>query len=338
MKKKIISVIQYIFFLLIGLVLLFFVFRKLDLHEVWNEIKHARYEWLLASLLLGVFSHISRAFRWRILINSLGYKPPVKNIFFSVMFGYLANAAFPRLGEVSRCAILSKKNNIPFNSLFGTVIAERFFDLIILVLIILMVIFLQLDFLREFVDKYFVSSLTGYLNTRNIILLIIVGFIVIVLPVVFFFVFYQKIKEFALYKKIRDFVKGLLEGAKTIIKMRHKLAFMAWTLVIWTFYSLMTYTAFFSLEATSGLNFFDGITIMALGSLGIVAPVPGGIGAYQFIVKAILVEIYLIAAEPAASYSIVAWAAQSVLIIFGGIISYYILVIKKSKKNEKTTA
>ena len=187
MKKKIISVIQYIFFLLIGLVLLFLVFRKLDLHEVWNEIKNARFEWLLVSLFLGVFSHISRAFRWRILINSLGHKPPVSNIFFSVMFGYLANAAFPRLGEVSRCAVLSKKNNIPFNSLFGTVIAERFFDLIILIIIILAVIFLQIDFLREFVNKYFVSSLTGYLNTSNLIILIVAGVIVIVLPIVFFF-------------------------------------------------------------------------------------------------------------------------------------------------------
>jgi hypothetical protein len=93
----------------------------------------------------------------------------------------------------------------------------------------------------------------------------------------------------------------------------------------------MTYTAFFALEATSGLNFADAITVMALGSLGMVAPVPGGIGAYQFVVKAILTEIYAVPSEPAVSYSIILWSAQSVMIIVLGAISYYILVFKKSK-------
>jgi len=118
----------------------------------------------------------------------------------------------------------------------------------------------------------------------------------------------------------------------TILKMKHKWAFIALTLAIWLLYTLMTYTAFFALEATSGLNFIDGITVMALGSLGMVAPVPGGIGAYQFIVKAILTEIYLVESEPAVSYSIILWSAQSLMIIVTGALSYYILVFKKSKK------
>ena len=200
------------------------------------------------------------------------------------------------------------------------------------------VIFLQMDFLRSFVDKYFVSSLSGYMNTHNLIILIIAAVIIIVLPYIFFRIYIQKIRQFTVYRKLRDFVKGLLDGIRTIVKMKHKWAFLFWTLVIWTFYTLMTYVAFFALDATSILNFFDGATVMSLGSLGIVAPVPGGIGAYQFVVKAILVEIYKIPSEAAASYSIVGWAAQSVLIIFGGILSYYLLLMKKSKKHEKVAA
>ncbi len=336
MKKKIISIVQYIFFLLVGLGLLYLVFRKLDLYEVGQEIKHARYEWLLLSLFLGFLSHVARAYRWNILIRSLGYPAKTRTTFYAVMIGYLANIAFPRLGEVTRCGVLSKKTNIPFNSLFGTVISERVFDLVVLLLIILSVIFFQLDFLKGFVDKYFISSVTGMLNADNLILAILAAVVIIVLPLILFWIFFHKIRNLRIYKKINDFLKGLLEGIITIGKMKHKIVFIFWTIMIWFLYIMMTYVAFFSLDATSHLNFADAITIMAMGSLGIVAPVPGGIGAYQFIVKAILVEIYLIPSEPAATFSIIVWATQSVLILILGVFSYYMMVISKTKKNENT--
>jgi hypothetical protein len=113
--------------------------------------------------------------------------------------------------------------------------------------------------------------------------------------------------------------------------MKQKFAFIFWTLVIWTLYVMMTYMGFFALTETEHLNFLDGVTIMAIGSLGIVAPVPGGIGAYQFIVTAMLVEIYGIASEPAASFSIILWFTQTILIIIAGIFSYYMLMFKKTK-------
>lgn len=327
--------IQYIFFLCIGLLLLYLVFRKLDMHLVWEEIRNAHYAWLLLSIVFGVFSHIVRAIRWNILIRSLGYETRTDNTFYSVMIGYLANSAFPRLGEVTRCAVLSKKSGVPFNSLFGTVISERVFDLIVLILILIAVVFFQLDFLRGFVDKYFLSSVEGYFNFESIALLVIVVAAIIILPLILFRVFYQKIKHFVLYKRLSDFIKGLLDGIKTIAKMDHKLEFILLTIILWGFYVLMTYVAFFAIDATSGLNFLDGITIMAIGSLGIVAPVPAGIGAYQFIVKAILVEIYLIPSEPAASFSIVMWITQVVLILGVGAFSYYMLLMKNTTKNEK---
>jgi hypothetical protein len=239
--------------------------------------------------------------------------------------------AFPRLGEVTRCGVLSKKKNIPFNALFGTVISERVFDMIILLLIILSVILLQLGTLWAFVDKYIVTSFSGMANRENLYMAIVLLFVVIVLPVILFRVFFTRIRKLHLYNRVTDFLRGLLEGIQTIMHMKQKWAFMGWTAVIWLIYSLMTYTAFFALDATAHLNLFDGITVMALGSLGIVAPTPGGIGAYQFVVKAILTEIYLVPSEPAVSFSIILWAAQSLMILAVGVVSYYILVFKKSK-------
>ncbi len=324
--------IQYVFFLLIGLVLLWLVFRKIDVSEVVAEIRAAKYVWLLFSIILGIFSHIARAMRWNILIRSLGYKTDTPTTFYAVMTGYLANMAFPRLGEVTRCGVLSKKKSIPFTTLFGTVISERLFDTIILALIILLVIFFQLNLVSGFVDKYIVSYFSGMANRDNLYLAILVLFALIVVPLILFRIFFNRIRNMHIYNKVRDFLKGLLDGIKTIMHMKHKWSFMGLTVLIWLLYTLMTYTAFFALEATSGLDFIDAITVMALGSLGMVAPVPGGIGAYQFVVKAILTEIYLVQSEPAVSYSIILWAAQSAMIIVVGAISYYILVFKKSKK------
>ena len=331
MKKRILSIIQYLFFLLIGLVLLWLVLRRIDLAQVVAEIKAAKYSWLLFSMILGIFSHIARAMRWNILIRSLGYKTDTQTTFYAVMTGYLANMAFPRLGEVTRCGVLAKKKGIPFNALFGTVISERVFDAVVLAVIIVAVILLQLNLLSNFVDKYIVSYFSGMANQDNLIFLVLAFVVVIVLPLILFRIFFHRIRNLHLYNKVKDFLIGLLDGVKTILHMKHKWSFIALTLAIWTLYTLMTYTAFFALESISGLDFIDAITVMALGSLGMVAPVPGGIGAYQFIVKAILTEIYLLPSEPSVSYSIILWTAQSFMITILGAFSYYILVFKKSK-------
>lgn len=309
------------------------VFRKIDITEVASQLQLARYQWLILSILLGIVSHIARAIRWNILIKSMGYQTDTATTFYAVMVGYLANTAFPRLGEVSRCGVLSKRKNIPFNALFGTVISERFFDTIVLAVILLGVIFLQFSFLKDFVDKYLLNSIAGMANRDNLYMGILLLLIFIVLPVVLFRIFFHRIKNLRIYSKISDFAKGLLEGIQTIMKIRQKWSFIFLTLLIWLLYTLMTYTAFFALDATEGLNFFDGITVMALGSLGIVAPVPGGIGAYQFIVMTILSEIYLVPSEPALTYSIILWTAQTLMIVGGGIFGYYMLVFNKSKKN-----
>jgi glycosyltransferase 2 family protein len=333
LKKKFLSVIQYLFFLLIGFILLWLVFRKIDVKEVAAEIRAANYEWLLLSITLGIFSHIARAMRWNILIRSMGYQSDTQTTFYAVMVGYMANTAFPRLGEVTRCGVLAKKKGIPFNSLIGTVISERVFDMIVLLLIIIAVIFLQLSLLSAFVNKYILSYFVGIANRDNLIIAIFLLIAFIVLPVILIRIFLHKIRRLHIYSKISDFLTGLLDGVKSIMKIKQKWSFIALTIVIWTLYTLMTYTAFFAIEATTGLSFFDAITVMALGSLGMVAPVPGGIGAYQFIVKAILTEIFLVPSEPAVSYSIILWTAQSIMILILGTLSYYILVFKKTKKS-----
>lgn len=333
-KKRIFTILQYLFFLGIGIVLLWLSFRKLDMQEVWNDIVAANYYWMIVALVFAIASHIFRALRWNLLINSLNYKTKVSTTFYAVMIGYLANTAVPRMGEFVRCGVLSKKEKIPFNALFGTVISERIFDLITLMVIIFLVIVFQLKSLGTFVSTTFGPFFENlFSNIQSLLLFVGIVIITIVAIIGLILVFKTRIKSLPFYQKIRGFLDGLLEGIKTIKKLREKWRFLIYTVLIWLFYALMVYFPVFMMPETSQLTFVDALTILAIGSLGIVAPVPGGIGAYHFIVKAVLVEIFGIGGNAAGSFAAITHAGQTILNVVIGSLSYFYMVFLT--KNEK---
>ncbi len=297
------------------------------MQEVWLDIVAANYYWLIVALVFAVGSHIFRALRWNLLINSLDYKTKVSTTFYAVMIGYLANTAVPRMGEFVRCGVLSKKEKIPFNTLFGTVISERIFDLITLMVIIFLVIIFQLKSLGSFLSVTFGPFFENlFSNSQS--LLIFFGSIIIAMLALVFIVrsFKDKIKTLPFYAKVRGFLDGLLEGIKTIKNLRHKWRFLIYTILIWLFYAAMVYFPVFMLPETSQLTFVDALTILAIGSLGIVAPVPGGIGAYHFIVKAVLVELFGIGGNAAGSFAAITHGGQTLLNVIVGSLSYFYMV------------
>ena len=334
LKKRILSTVQYIFFLGIGVLLLWLGFRKLELDEVWTDIIEADYLWLMTALLFAIVSHIFRALRWNLLVNSLGYRTRLSSTFYSVMVGYLANTAVPRMGEFARCGVLSRKEKIPFNTLFGTVISERFFDLFVLLFILVLIILLQLDLVGAFVYRIFNPYLEkAFSNITSIILLVITVLLVTAGFIWLIFRIKERMKSFSFYQKARDFLAGIIHGIKTIFRMNQKWLFLFYTFAIWLCYIIMVYLPFKMLPETSMLNLMDGTTVMALGSLGIVAPVPGGIGAYHYITKVILTELYAVEANAAMSYATIVHAGQTFLNITLGALSYLMLGLYARKQN-----
>ena len=333
MVKKALSVFNYMIFLLLGVLFLWLVFRNLDGKEIMEQIVHADYLWIILCMGAGVLSHLARAARWNILINSMGHNTRLSTTFYAVMTGYLANTAVPRLGEVTRCGVLSKKQNIPFTALLGTVIAERIFDMIVMFLIIILVILFQLGVVGTFVDKYVFSPL--FSNFENNLLPMLIVLVIILLSILALILLWRKyrdrLKQFGFYGKLSHFGKGMVEGIKTIKRTKNKGGFLFYTVMIWGLYALMIYLPFHSLEATSHLNFVDALTVMSIGSLGIVAPVPGGIGTFHFIVKAILFELYGIDQASAASFATITHAAQTLMIIVVGGLSFLMLFLQKNK-------
>ena len=330
-KKRLISAIEYLFFLGLGIGLLWLSFRKLEYSEIKQDILEADYHWLFIALVFAIAAHIIRALRWNMLINAMGYKTRLSTTFFAVMIGYLANTAVPRMGEFMRCGVLSKKEKIPFNSLFGTVISERFLDLIMLALIMVLVIVFQIDLVGTYVSDIFEPLLKSVFSNLTYIVLFVGGFFLLIgITIWFLWQSREWIKSFRLYNKVRGFVDGLLDGIKTVLKIKQKWLFILYTILIWVFYGVMVYMPVLMLKETNHLSFIDGFTILAIGSLGIVAPVPGGIGAYHFIVKSVLVELYSINPNAAGSFAAITHAGQTLMNVVVGALSYfYMMVVTK---------
>jgi glycosyltransferase 2 family protein len=309
------------------------------LQEIWLDILNANYYWLIISLVFAIASHIFRALRWNLLINSLNYRTKLSTTFFAVMIGYMANTAVPRMGEFVRCGVLSKKEKIPFNALFGTVISERIFDLITLMVIIFLVIVFQATALGDFLNQLFGPFFDDLFSNLESIIIFAGGIILTLVVVVFLVIMLkERIKRIPFYHKIQEFLVGLLEGIKTIMKLKQKFLFLIYTFMIWLFYALMVYLPLLMLEETSHLTFINGLTILAIGSLGIVAPVPGGIGAYHFIVKTILYEIFKVGANASGSYAVITHTGQTLLNVAVGSLSYFymgILAKREKPLNEK---
>ncbi len=323
-------------FALIGVAILWLITRGQDLNRIWEEFLGANFVWVLLSILAGVVSNVLRALRWNLLINSMNHTPKTSLTFYAVMTGYLANLAVPRLGEVTRCATLSKYSGVPFNVLAGTVVAERVFDMISLLALIFFAIVLQFQFLKEFLDYYVFSPLINMAEGK-IWFIFVLGFVGLV---VLFFM-WKYFKNISSHKqnmasKIKRQLMGFLKGMASLGLVKKKILFLVYSFFIWALYYLMVYLVFFALSATSHLGLMAGLTLLVMGSLGVVAPVPGGVGTYHFVVIITLTELYDIATEPATSYAYLAHASQMLMIILLGVFSWMMLSFKRkeSAKNQ----
>ena len=332
-KSRLVSVLEYLFFLGLGFFLLWLSFRKLDLHKVWLDIENANYIWIIYSLIFAILSHIVRSLRWNMLINSMGYKTRLSTTFFSLMVGYMANTAVPRMGEFMRCGVLSKKEKIPFNSLFGTVISERLLDMLMLLLIIFLVIVFQLDLVGGYVSNIF--SPIFHNVAVNVWTIVLAAGSVIVIFVVSIWLLYKyraRIKRLSMYSKVRLFLEGMWDGIRTILKLKQKGLFIFYTFLIWFLYAVMVYFPVKLLPETSSLTFVDALTLLGIGSLGIVAPVPGGIGAYHFIIKSVLHELYGVSGVAAGSFAAITHAGQTLMNVIVGAFSYFMLMFLSKRQ------
>ncbi len=330
MKNRSIRTAKYLLFLFIGIFLLYLAFRGADLEKMFVSMRTANYSWIIAGMILGALTFVSRGIRWLILIDSLGYKAKGDNSVYSVTMGYLANLALPRIGEVTRCTALNQVEKIPVDKLFGTILVERAIDMVILIGLFFLTLITNFDTFGGFF--YNVFSEKARQSAGLWMYGVIAGSFLLLLGVLFY-TFRERIRQTGVYIKVHAVWKGIVEGFRTIFTMRKKWAFLFHTVLIWTMYYFMTYLCFFSLDATRHLTPGDGFFILVAGGLGMAAPTQGGIGAYHWMVRESL-EIVGVQEDLGLLFATLVHTSQVLMILVTGSFSMLMLSIARSKRRK----
>lgn len=334
MKKQAVNILKFIFFLGLGVLLVWLAIKdktQEELHSIKIALQQADYTWIGLSFVISALSHYFRALRWKILLEPLGRFPKTINTFFCVMVGYLANLALPRLGEVTRCGMLNQYEKVPFTEGFGTVIAERALDLICLIVVFFITLIIEFDKIygitNDLIFQTVSEKCTALCQNKIFLAIAIIGTITVVS---IFFYFRQKLQSI-LSSKIKGFVNGLWQGLLSIKNVKQPAKFVMNTILIWLMYILQVYVCFFALPETASLSFVVAMVIMAFGSIGIIA-VPGGTGAYQAIVIQILTTVYFVSETNAFAFAWTVWSSQIIMILVLGLISLILLPLLNKRK------
>lgn len=332
--KSFISILKVALPLAFGGFLIWYVFKDLteqEKAELTESFSSANIFWILLSATFGILSHMSRAARWKYTIQPLGKTPGFWNSFFCVMIGYVANLALPRLGEVTRPGLLGKYEGLSFNKLFGTIVAERVADLVILGGIMISILLLEFEMLKDMLFGFFEQS-SGSFSVEK---LVIIGLVLVIIGIVFFFMITRS--NNAIFVKIRELFRGVFEGLISIIRMENKGLFLMHTAFIWIMYVGMFWVCFFCLPETSNVPLVGVIASFVMGSLAIVF-VQGGLGVFPIAIMETLM-LYGVTKTSALALGWILWTSQTLMVIVLGVASIPLLrFINRNKKIEVVTA
>lgn len=317
MSFKASKVLKIVLPLILGLVLIWYSLSKVSLSSLIDYFKNADYIYIFFGLLFGLLSHLSRAYRWKFLIEPLGYKLRLPNSVMAVFSTYLINYTIPRAGEVMRASILANYEGVPFEKGFGTIVSERIADLVVMFCIILVTLSLEFDFIYQFLSERLNPLKMFSLSLGTITL----GFIL--------FLFIKK-SDHKIAVKFRTFLLGLLEGVLSIFKMKKKWAFIFHTLFIWIMYLAMFYVTTFALPETSNLPIAALLVGFIAASFSIAAT-NGGIGSYPLAVYAAF-SLFNVAEDPGIAIGWILWSSQTLMVIvLGGLSLIYLPIYNRTK-------
>ncbi len=287
--------------------------KEVTKEDFLNSFSDVNYMWIFFALIVAFLSHLSRAYRWKYLLEPLGLKPNLSLMYHSVMIGYIINLTIPRSGEVARAGYFSKYQNTSSEKVFGTIVVERVIDLVMFGLVFFITLFLQTDQetfnqLRETGS----SEMPRWVMPTLIALFIAALGVIVIMP--------------RLRTKLVDFTKGILEGCTTILRLKQKTPFILHTLFIWFAYIIMLWLTALSIPAMESASVNAIFACFVAGTIAI-GTTPGGIGLYPIMVASVLIKLYDYPSEIANSFGILMWSTQTAFMIILGLVSLF--AIKK---------
>jgi uncharacterized protein (TIRG00374 family) len=336
LRKGLAKTIKFLAFFAVGLLLLWLAFRNVEYKRLVDGLKEADYRWIIPSLIFALLAYASRARRWELLIYSLGYKPTLINTFNALMSGYLANLALPRVGEITRCVALGKKEKIPVDQLIGTVVIERAIDILSLLTVLIIFVVLESSEINQFLNasifiplKEKVFSMFGFTWLTWVIIVVL-----IILVAALVVRYRKKLRQTRFFSKFFDISKGVVSGFRAITRLQNKWEFILHTIFIWVNYTLMTWVVVFSIGSTSHISLGGGIFLLVIGGLAMSAPVQSGLGAYHYIISRGIAFIAGVKIEDGLIYAFLTHESQMVLVIIVGTIAT--LLIFHNRQKEET--
>ncbi len=334
MNKRIISILQFAIFFSVGVFLVWWSIHRMD-NQQWENCKaalrSARYSLFLPVFIILTISHISRSIRWKILMKPMGYNPKLRNTFFAVMIGYLANLAIPRLGEVLKCTILGKYEKVPPDKLVGTIVIERAVDLLSLIIVFAIAIISQASIIgalaKETIKKYFLSG------SKQSMIINLSIFIISIVAIYFILKFiFKNYSHNKFIMRLKNIFKGVAVGLRSIKNLQNKKAFIFHSVLIWCCYIGGTYLGFFATTGTENLTFAAAFPVLAFASIGMIIT-PGGIGTYPVLIMEVM-KLYDISEGIGTANGWLQWSAQFLIILMVGFTSLVLLpYFNKKQKN-----
>jgi uncharacterized protein (TIRG00374 family) len=337
MNKKLGTILQYLLFFGLGFFFVWMSVKDIDREQrqqISFALENARYYLVVPVFAILLLSHYTRALRWRLLIESLGYIPDRTNTFFSVMIGYLANQGVPRMGEVLKCTMLAKYEKIPADKLVGTIILERLIDAITLLIVFGITLAIQPELYSQIVDKVFNNTNAPQEEKKisGLLLLLIAGGI-IVLAIVIWMV--RKKKNFRdLAAALRRIASRVWQGLSAVQHLKKRGQFILLTILLWGLYLSGGYIGFMALHETEHYGIKEAFTVLSAGSIGMIIT-PGGIGGYALFIEGTMM-LYGLQKSIATAFGWLLWIAQTVVILLGGLVSFILLPVHNRRKQAQS--
>ena len=314
-RKKIFKkVLQVVFPLLLGAFILFWVYRDFSFQRVWEVLTGGmNYGWILVSLVFGVFANLFRGWRWKLALEPLGESPKAANCVYAIFISYASNLVIPRVGEVTRCGVLSKYDGVSFSKSLGTVVSERMIDTLCVGLITGLTLLLQMPVFANFfaetgtnVDRY-----AEVLTSAHFYLIVVCVLAALVL--VFFLV-----RNIALFAKVKGILQNVWQGIVALKDIKQIPLYIIYTVGIWVCYFLEFYLAFYAFGFSAHLGVSAGLVMFVVGTLAVIVPTPNGAGPWHFAVMTMMV-LYGVGKEDAGIFALLVHGIQTFLLILLGI-------------------
>lgn len=279
MPKRYLTILKVLVSSGLAVLLLYLVFKNIAWEEFWERAKSVDYTWVILSIILSFVAFIARAYRWNILLEPLGYDLKTSRTTLAVVIGYMANLALPRLGEITRCGVLKKNDDVEMSAALGSVVTERIIDVLTLFSLILISLLLESERLIAFLSK-------AYSDLDIPITSIIIFGVIIILGVAGVLFFLQKQDRWK--GKFANLAKGFAEGFFSLKKIKRPLGFIISTIILWVVYFLMSYIIVFSLPETAHLGLGAGFMLLITGGIALSLPVQSGFGTYHGMIAGML--------------------------------------------------